>query len=164
MSKYFHLNGTVTPAVIIILLMVIINASVFFYFDYRSNKADEGIQNNVSQLEDFAKANRHIIVRLENERAIRTDQNCKLFEREHKKAVQDLEDTYEFLKSPVAHETPGLTRFIILNLPRTEEEARVDNAPEYCDNPGLGLKEPDPKIPERPHQLDELTRQITPHS
>lgn len=166
---FWNSNGFLTvfgrPAVMIITFMVLINAGIFFYFDNKAVQSDQNIQHNIVRLEEFAKTNRAIVARLDSERAERTDQNCKLFELDHLQDVRDLRDTYKFLSNKeAATENPGLTRFIILNLPRTEKEAKIDSAPEYCDDPGLGLPEPDPVIPNRPDNLDELTKLITPIS
>lgn len=156
------------PALLIIALMVLINAGLFFYFDSKSTQADEKIQQNVAQLEQIAVQNRKLLQDFAQERDIRSDQACQLFETDHLKDVQQLRDTYKFLLDPDAANT-GLVKFVILNLPRTEQEARTDNAPEYCDGvtatgADIGLPEPDPKIPERPKKLDALTKTITPDS
>jgi hypothetical protein len=35
-------------------------------------------------------------------------------------------------------------------LSTTEAEARMDDAPPFCDDEGIGLPEPDPVVPPRP--------------
>jgi hypothetical protein len=83
--------------------------------------------------------------------AERRDQSCLADEREHKDNVESLERTYLALDSPTTREQlgPGLVRLIVQMLPRTERDARTDQAPLYCDEPGVGLPEPDPMPPER---------------
>lgn len=84
----------------------------------------------------------------------RIDQSCTLFERDHLTDVQRLRNTYRYLAQlrPSEVDQP-LNRFVIRALPETEREARQDTAPRYCDEPGLGLPEPDPVIPQRPQNL-----------
>lgn len=136
--------------------MILINAAVFFYFDYRSNEADKKLQNQIVQNEKVAKANRALIRKQNEERKVRTDQNCEAAERAHLASVQELRGTYQYLiqveKSPTEKDTI-LYKLIIQGLPRTISEGEIDIAPDYCDDPGYGLKEPDPVIPKRPDFL-----------
>jgi len=165
-----YLQALTRPAVIIIGLIVLINAGMFFYFDAKSEKSDKAIAAQAEDAEELAKQNARILTEFEQERNIRADQACNLFETDHLKDVQELKQTYKFLLDPDAvTENKALVKFIVLNLPRTEEEARLDSAPPYCDGTfpngdDIGLPEPDPKIPERPKALDQLTKQITPQS
>lgn len=81
-------------------------------------------------------------------------QNCFKFEEEHLQDVTQLRDTYDYLSQL----TPGQKResinaYVLSRLPETERKAKIDKAPAYCDKPGLGRPEPDPKIPERPEGL-----------
>jgi hypothetical protein len=155
------MNGTLKrPAIIIIALMVLINAGIFAYVYFTSQSQDEQIREQIT-------AN-------EQERSVRTSQNCELFEREHRRDVQSLEGTYLYLKR--VEERPGekdtlLYELILRTLPRTIAEGEADIAPEYCDAPGIeaeklyektngkrgappvGLPEPDPEIPPRPKFL-----------
>jgi hypothetical protein len=91
---------------------------------------------------------------LKNETRIRADQSCTLFESNHKRDVDDLIDTYKYLNSLTPKETKEtLNQFIIAILPKQEEIARVDSAPDYCDETidgeDIGLPEPDPVLPVR---------------
>lgn len=95
----------------------------------------------------------------ETDRLVARDQSCMLNERDHLQDVQELRRTYDRL--PEALEfydqvapTEGFRVFlrqaVEADVRRLEKEARVDRAPEVCDEPGFGLPEPDPVIPERP--------------
>ena len=86
--------------------------------------------------------------------AERVDQNCTLFETDHKSDVDRLGNTYRYLLA-VRPEERGQTinQFVLNGLPDLEREARVDSAPDYCDQPKVGLPEPDPAIPRRPAAL-----------
>jgi hypothetical protein len=83
--------------------------------------------------------------------AERRDQSCVADEREHKDNVDALKRTYLALDSPTTREQlgPGLVRLIVQMLPQAESAARTDQAPKYCDEPGVGLPEPDPRPPDR---------------
>jgi type II secretory pathway pseudopilin PulG len=129
------------------------------------SKADAANEKNaeaITQAERAATHARRLAVRLEMEGRDRRDQTCTLNERDHLQDVRALRRTYarlpealdfyeqiapnegfrQFLRSAVAADTQ-----------RLEKEARVDRAPEFCDEPGYGLPEPDPVIPERPEGL-----------
>lgn len=85
----------------------------------------------------------------------RRDQSCRQSEAKHLADVQELRRTYRFLTDPAKRRLlgRGLARLIILTLPQREREARVDPAPPFCDEPGIGLPEPDPTVPKRPQGL-----------
>lgn len=85
---------------------------------------------------------------LRNESNARFDQACTTWEQDNYDQVRRLSDTYKFLDQLRPHEyTSTLTKFAITNLPRTVAEARADDAPPKCDEPGFGRPEPDPKVP-----------------
>ena len=159
MKKKLYLNGTITPAVVIILIMILINAGVILYFANHFDKADETLQNNVTQVQEIAKSNRLILAEQAQERTIRSDQACELFETDHLQDVQSLGATYKYLAQLTPEErNQALNRFILLQLPQTEQQALVDRAPEYCDETtptgdDVGLPEPDPVVPDRPAKL-----------
>lgn len=99
----------------------------------------------------------------------RRDQSCRADEREHKRNVDNLRRTYRALNSPTTRADlgPGLVKLIVAQMPQAEDLARNDQAPEYCDEPGVkaerlyretngkqglppvGLPEPDPVPPKR---------------
>lgn len=104
---------------------------------------------------------------IDKESDARADQACQLFEQSHYNDVQQLKQTYAYLKqlSPEERKQP-LNRFIIVRLPITEKQASKDTAPEFCDQPGLGRPEPDPVVPKRPANLGlgpDATNQPRPH-
>ena len=99
-------------------------------------------------------ANRENIDRIEAEGVERRDQSCDISEAKHKADVVQLERTYAYLLSLSPREKrSSINRAVLANLPNVEREARLDPAPSFCDEPGVGLKEPDPKIPARPPNL-----------
>lgn len=81
----------------------------------------------------------------------RRDQSCRIQERKQEADVQQLRRTYTFLLGlkPAA----PLRRAVITLLPQIEDDARQDDAPPYCNAPGVGLPEPDPVVPKRPPSL-----------
>lgn len=102
---------------------------------------------------------------IESEGAERRDQTCVAFERDaiaavnaYREASVRLERTEKFLERiPPGTEDEPLNREIRLNLPRLREEvdakyaeAKTASAPPYCDEPGVGLKEPNPTLPSEP--------------
>jgi hypothetical protein len=85
---------------------------------------------------------------------MRRDQSCKLTETAQLKKVESLENTYRYLSALTTEErATTLNRFIFQGLRKQEQEARIDSAPKFCDEPGIGLPEPDPPIPARPQNL-----------
>jgi hypothetical protein len=98
---------------------------------------------------------------LDRETSERRNQTCKWFEGDHLEDVKDLKRTYARMPEALAFYTaaapnslrPFLKSIIAADLARLEKEAMVDAAPEYCDESGIGLPEPDPVIPERPKDL-----------
>lgn len=88
------------------------------------------------------------------EGAERRDQICLSAEREHLNDVTSLTRTYEYLGSLTRGERmQPLNRFLIRSLPEAENKVRIDPAPPFCDEPDVGLPEPDPRIPHRPAEL-----------
>lgn len=84
----------------------------------------------------------------------RVEQDCLKEERDHLKDVKNLRRTYRFLVNyPEDQRTDPLYIALIQTLPQTESAARTDNAPLYCDEPNVGLPEPDPAVPKRPKSL-----------
>lgn len=91
---------------------------------------------------------------IHSEGAERRDQVCTRDEREHQRAVEGLKLTYDFLVSLTPQERRGgINGLLLRELPRTEERARLSAAPEFCDEPNVGLDEPNPEIPKRPAEL-----------
>ena len=100
------------------------------------------------------------------------NQTCLLNERDHLEDVKLLRRTYAripqavrfYLETSPPHLRPFLLNAIRTDLERLEKEARTDQAPAFCDEPGVeaeregadpvGLPEPDPVIPTRPPAVD----------
>lgn len=142
------------PALIIISIMVLIQAGIVIYVYETGKSRDAQIQENITHARLIAESNRLVIQNLKVERDIRSDQTCELFETDHLQKVQSLRRTYKYLAQLTPEEaSQPLNRFIITILPQNEQEAVIDRAPEYCDEPNIGLPEPDPKIPDRPKVL-----------
>ena len=84
---------------------------------------------------------------IQADQAGRRDQNCIAFERQERTAVNQLERTREFLstKPTTRREREIQRQFGPLareQLPRLKEDVRANRAPEYCDEPAVGLAEP----------------------
>lgn len=92
--------------------------------------------------------NKNLLAEFKADTKERRDQSCELFEGDHLDEVKALRQTYNYLaKLTPETSTDPLNQLIISQLPKTEEEARTDEAPEYCDAPHVGLAEPDPNLP-----------------
>lgn len=133
-----------------------------FVHDTRTDLKNQAnsIQSQQNQLE-------RAVFRIESDRAKRLgeaedrqDEDCTINERAHKKNVDDLKDTYNILikATPDQLVNDFVLSAIITQLPKIEEEARFDQAPDYCDTDkpngeSYGLDEPDPVIPCRPKEL-----------
>lgn len=84
----------------------------------------------------------------------RINESCTINERKQKVDVDQLARTYAYLEALAPDEKgSALNRAIVAQLPTTEAAAREDDAPSYCDKPGVGLPEPDDPIPPRPASL-----------
>lgn len=95
-----------------------------------------------------------------NEGKERRSDTCRTFEGAHLQEVRSLKSLYDYLALlTVAQRREPLNRTIAKGLPELELNARTDQdqngeyVPEYCDAPGVGLPEPDPKVPRRPASL-----------
>jgi hypothetical protein len=111
-----------------------------------------------------SKENATLLARLVTERNARIDEDCLIFERKQKTDVDTLKQTYAYLENLTAEQLKDpLSRAVLAGLPRTEAEAKLDDAPDYCDKPGaaaeakgakpIGLPEPDSVVPKRPASL-----------
>lgn len=97
---------------------------------------------------------KRLAVRLDREGVARRDQTCALQETKQKADVDALARTYDYLAGlSRAERRERLNVVILAQLPRTVREAQIDDAPPFCDQPGVGLPEPDPKLPRRPPGL-----------
>lgn len=97
---------------------------------------------------------------INREGAARRDQACRGAEGAYKTEIEQLRQTYDYF----AHPPKGLEQTIkdprvVQTLHDQERDAAKDTdrfgqfvAP-YCDESGVGLKEPDPTLPKRPKGL-----------
>lgn len=115
------------------------------------------------------RANDAAIEAIEREGRERRDQTCEIFENQHLEHVKNLRSTYRYLRTlPKSEYGTTLVKAILRGLPATEREARTDQAPDYCDEPGvkaekagadpIGLPEPDPRVPRKRNFSDRAQR------
>jgi hypothetical protein len=105
-------------------------------------------------VERVAETARMTQIATEREARERRDQMCRLFETDHAQDVERLRRTYAYLVRLTPEQRAGnLNQEVFRGLSQLEEEARLDSAPEFCDEPDVGLAEPDPVIPQRPARL-----------
>lgn len=98
--------------------------------------------------------------RIEAETTERRDQACRGYEAVYRNEVKELGNTYDFFLHP-PKEFEGLLKDprVIQSLRDSERDARSDAdgygqfVPPACDDPGIGLPEPDPVAPPRPKEL-----------
>lgn len=81
----------------------------------------------------------------------RIHQSCLKSERDEQFAIEDYASTIVYLKglSP-SERNQGINKAVLQSLPKTRRRALISVAPNYCDKPGVGLKEPDPVVPDDP--------------
>lgn len=100
---------------------------------------------------------------LSTESSERRDQNCQSFEGAHLQEVEGLANSYKLLAASPPDGWDRTQRFVAGLLPKAEREAARDDdglgvrVPDYCDEPHVGLPEPDPCVPGRPHGLELVT-------
>lgn len=103
--------------------------------------------------------NARAIDRINQEGVERRDQSCRISEAKQAKDVSQLERTYRYLLDLSPSEARStLNQAILQGLPLVEKEARLDDAPPFCDEHDpdgkpIGLAEPDMKVPDRPAGL-----------
>jgi hypothetical protein len=117
----------------------------------------------------IADQNRTALEQIKREGVERRDQICLSTEREHLTKVSQLIRTYAYIDSlpdTAFDKTPpnAINLAVLTGLPQTEEAARTDVAPAFCDEtlPGgkpVGLPEPDPIVPARPKRIDRLLKE-----
>jgi hypothetical protein len=90
----------------------------------------------------------------------RRDQACRGLELGHRQEVRQLRRTYRFYLDPPPSFRDLLSNPLVAQQLREDERAAQSDqdqygvfVPKYCDEPGVGLPEPDPKVPERPPEL-----------
>jgi hypothetical protein len=116
--------------------------------------------------EHAVEQNRLALEQIKREGVERRDQICLSAEREHLSKVLQLSRTYEYIKLLDPSEyTTSLNQAVLRQLPQTEEAAKTDVAPAFCDEtlPGgkpVGLPEPDPVVPERPKEVSDALKTL----
>lgn len=122
------------------LLIVVVSAYAFWRVDQAADTAKQAVAQVAK--EERARSSEALRVR---------GQVCTVFETGHLEDVTRLERTYEFLDTLRRKRelTSTLGRAILAQLPETEKTARTDSAPDFCDEPNLGLPEPDPVLPRK---------------
>lgn len=80
----------------------------------------------------------------------RRDQTCRSLERQEEAAIVRVRRAYAYLDDlPVAERGASLTRAVITGLAGQYTEAQESVAPAFCNDPGVGLREPGPKLPKQ---------------
>lgn len=158
------------------LLVVVAGVGSYAYVSQTAGDASDSAasaETAAQQAKAASRKNDRAIARINAARREARDQGCKIDERQHKEELRQLRETYKLLEAqgPEAIAADPVLSYVVANLDRQEREAKLDRAPEYCDEPGVkaerlfkrtngqqgappvGLPEPDPKIPERPAAL-----------
>jgi hypothetical protein len=92
--------------------------------------------------------------RFQAEAKERRDQGCVIFERNQAEDILRLQRTYDYLAGLSSEQMrEPINRAILAQLSSLEDDAELDDAPQYCDEPGIGQPEPDLVVPERPLAL-----------
>lgn len=119
-----------------------------------------GIENRrlIERIEENGK-------QIEREGRQRRDQTCRGTEGQHRQEIIDLRRAYKFYRTPPPEFASLLQNpLVIQNLREDVRNARHDNdrfgvfVPRYCDEPGVGREEPDPKLPKPPASIRALLR------
>lgn len=126
-----------------------------------------GVSSRSREVEGLARENSQRISeiaglthRIKREANERRDQTCRVLEGQHLTNVERLKATYHYLGTlPREDYGKPLTLAVLRGLRTQEAEAREDQAPPFCDEPGVkaeragakpvGLPEPDPVLPKR---------------
>lgn len=109
--------------------------------------------------------NRDAIERIDREIEERRDIGCKGAERQHAQEIRDLERSYEIYENPppsfreILQEPFAIQglREDIRNAENDADRFGVFVSP-FCDDRGIGEKEPDPVMPDQPQEVQDLLR------
>lgn len=130
-------------------LVVAIALGIAAYAVHIAGKANDNAEEAVT----LAKAQ---VRALALESLERRDQQCRISEQKQRADVDLLRQSYAF----ILHPPPGLADLVpiaLAQLAKTEKDARLDDAPPFCDAPNVGEPEPDPVVPRRPKGIPEQT-------
>ena len=115
---------------------------------------------------ELAIQNRNLIHQLAREGKERRDQTCTGWEQGHAAEIRDLERSYEFYENtPPELEALANNSFSAVSLWEQIRDAQIDTdgygefVPDYCDEPGVGKKEPDPSMPKPPPEVTQLFKE-----
>lgn len=153
-----HRNALLTAGFVIMFLASIISGILALNASNDAKNANEQTAIVANQARNNTRENRSLLRQLRAEQEARAketvkrvNQLCRGDEQEHKDNVRVLRQTYRILSDPDERSKfdPGLIQYAITNLPITERKARTDQAPKFCDKPGVGLPEPDPVVPKK---------------
>jgi len=98
----------------------------------------------------IAVANRAFISSQVEVQTQRRDEQCRFFEQQESASFKRVIASYKYLDDlPRRERHTPLTRAIVRALPDTYKEASASRAPSYCDEPGIGLPEPGPRLPKQ---------------
>jgi DNA-binding transcriptional MerR regulator len=143
-----HLNEPVKAKQVYLTYIGLVLCLVFAGFTISENRA------LIEKVDDQADTLKAQSKRFDKQALKVRSQNCSKFEEEHLQDVTQLRDTYDYLSQLTpAQKAESINAYVLSRLPETEARAKKDKAPKYCDEPGFGRPEPDPKIPERPEGL-----------
>lgn len=103
------------------------------------------------------------------ETAKRVNETCTINENKQLRDVLNLEKLYDYVLHLSKKDLrSSLNKAVVAGIPQAESDAETDDAPSYCDKPGveaeahgadpIGLPEPDHKIPPRPKKIDRLIK------
>lgn len=143
--KKLHFKWTQLAA-----FLLVVGVSIF---------ATHQAQNAANDAQDTADA-------VAREVAQRKDQPCTHFEGAYQEEIDFLKRDYKLLTTTGPNAPlPDLQKFILDRIVYEEKQVKSDSdnhgayVPDYCDEPGAGNPEPDPKVPERPAKVDQLLKQ-----
>lgn len=112
---------------------------------------------NQRDLARIGQENRDLILKQDVQRRDSRDQICEGDEREHRRNVEGLRLTYQYvLELDPDERNEPINKLIISQIPAAEQDAYIDQAPDFCDEKGIGEPEPDPTVPARPKAIDDL--------
>lgn len=119
---------------------------------------------NINRVGDLSNENRQLILDQNAQRRDSRNQICLGDEREHRRNVEGLRLTYRYvLELEPDQLNEPINRLIITQIPQAEQDAYIDQAPAFCDDPGIGEPEPDPTVPARPRAIDKLLPEGPPY-
>lgn len=100
---------------------------------------------------DTARQANAIAIRVDRDARIRVNESCATAEQRYKAAVEQLANTYRYVVALSPEERRStLNQFVIKAVPKQEADLRGLTPAKFCDDPNIGLPEPNPTVPARP--------------